>query len=120
MMGDSSEHRGGRPLVPKVAGNPEGKGNHAFLTDWCATEPRGVVAKPQRRSNRGMLRGLAMVVIVMMLFKGFLHAQLGASAYQSRIDALAAGNAIEKAGSHFMVADPITLWISATVVSLVR
>lgn len=79
-----------------------------------------VVAKPQRRSNRGMLRGLAMVVIVMMLFKGFLHAQLGASAYQSRIDALAAGNAVEQAGAHFMVADPITLWISATVVSLVR
>jgi hypothetical protein len=49
MMGDSGEHRGGRPLVPKVAGNPEGKGNHAFLADWCATEPRGVVAKPQRQ-----------------------------------------------------------------------
>jgi hypothetical protein len=49
MMGNSGDHRSDRPLVPKVAGNPEGKGDHAFLTDWCATEPRGVVAKPQRR-----------------------------------------------------------------------
>ncbi|WP_413718176.1 hypothetical protein [Silicimonas sp. MF1-12-2] len=79
-----------------------------------------VVAKPQRRARRGMLRGLAMVVVVMMLFKGALHAQLGAQSYQDRIDALAAGNAMEQAGAYFMVADPITLWISKTVVSLVR
>lgn len=79
-----------------------------------------VVAKPQRRSNRGMLRGLAMIVIVMMLFKGFLHAQLGAQSYQDRIEALAAGTVIEQAGAYFMVADPITLWISSKVVSLVR
>ena len=79
-----------------------------------------VVAKPQRRSNRGMLRGLAMVVIVMMLFKGVLHAQIGAQAYQDRIDALASGSVIEKAGAYFMVADPITVWISTQVVSLVR
>ena len=55
-----------------------------------------------------------------MLFKGALHAQLGAQPYQDRIDALAAGNAMEQAGAYFMVADPITLWISKTVVSLVR
>ncbi|MEQ9041630.1 MAG: hypothetical protein RIE24_25170 [Silicimonas sp.] len=79
-----------------------------------------VVAKPQRRGNRGMLRGLAMIVIVMMLFKGFLHAQLGAQSYQDRIEALAAGTVIEQAGAYFMVADPITLWISSKVVSLVR
>ena len=79
-----------------------------------------VVAKPRRRGNRGMLRGLAMVVIVMMLFKAFLHAQIGAEAYQDRIDALAAGSIVEQAGAHFMVADPITVWISSKVVSLVR
>jgi hypothetical protein len=33
----------------KAAGNPEGKGAHGFLDDWRATEPRGVVAKPQRQ-----------------------------------------------------------------------
>jgi hypothetical protein len=44
-MGESNAHL----PAPKTEGNPEGKGDHAFLTDWCATEPRGVVAKPERR-----------------------------------------------------------------------
>jgi hypothetical protein len=38
-----------RLVVPKADGNPEGKGAHGFLDDWRATEPRGVVAKPQRQ-----------------------------------------------------------------------
>lgn len=92
--------------------------SHGYVT--AVTSDGLVVAKPQRGSSRGMLRGLAMVVIVMMLFKGFLHAQIGERAYQDRIDALMAGTAIEKGGAYFMVADPITLWISSKVVSLVR
>ena len=79
-----------------------------------------VVAKPQRRSARGTLRGVALIVIVVMLFKGFLHAQLGAQAYEDRVEALAAGTMIEKAGAFAMAADPITLWLSTKVVSLVR
>lgn len=79
-----------------------------------------VVAKPQRRGNRAMLRGLALIVIVMILFKGFLHAQLGPQAYQERVNALAAGTAIEQAGALVMVGDPLTVWISSKVVSLVR
>jgi hypothetical protein len=37
------------PLARKTDGNPEGKGVNGFLGDWCATEPRGVVAKPGRQ-----------------------------------------------------------------------
>jgi hypothetical protein len=33
----------------KSEGNPEGKGAHAFLTDWQATAPRGIVAKSERQ-----------------------------------------------------------------------
>ena len=38
-------------LVParKTDGNPEGKGVSGLLADWTATEPRGVVAKPQHQ-----------------------------------------------------------------------
>lgn len=32
---------------PKTEANPEGKGVNGFLFDWYATEPRGVVAKPE-------------------------------------------------------------------------
>ena len=35
--------------APTTDGNPEGKGVNGLLADWRATEPRGVVAKPQRQ-----------------------------------------------------------------------
>ena len=38
-----------KTLIPKTAGNPEGKGVQGFLDDWRATEPRGVVPKPQHQ-----------------------------------------------------------------------
>ena len=45
-------------LAPKAAGNPEGKGIQGFLDDWRATEPRGVVAKPQRQVLAEMFTSL--------------------------------------------------------------
>lgn len=36
-------------LTRKADANPEGKGLNGFLLDWYQTEPRGVVAKPQRQ-----------------------------------------------------------------------
>jgi hypothetical protein len=33
----------------KTDGNPEGKGLNGFLLDWYQSEPRGVVAKPERQ-----------------------------------------------------------------------
>lgn len=44
-----TSHQQSRVPARKTDGNPEGKGAHGFLNDWSATEPRGVVAKPQRR-----------------------------------------------------------------------
>jgi hypothetical protein len=39
----------GHQLTLKTDGNPEGKGANGFLHDWHVTQPRGVVAKPQRQ-----------------------------------------------------------------------
>ena len=36
-------------LTIKPDGNPNGKGLNGFMLDWYRTEPRGVVAKPQRQ-----------------------------------------------------------------------
>mgnify|MGYP001814706267 CR=1 FL=1 len=47
-MSNSSISTVRRLAAPKAAGNPEGKGAHAFLDDRVSTEPRGVVSKPQR------------------------------------------------------------------------
>ena len=79
-----------------------------------------VVAKPKRRGGGATLRSLALLFLVMVLFKGFLHARLGPDAYQARIDQLSAGAMVEKAGAWAMTADPITVWLSGHLSSLVR
>lgn len=96
---------------------------HSKLSQGYVTAVTGdglVVAKPHRRGNRGMIRGLIVICVIVVLFKGILHAQLGPQAYQDRVDALASGTMIEQAGAWVMTADPVTLWLSSKVVSLVR
>lgn len=36
-------------VAPKAEGNPEGKGVNGLMLDWQRSQPRGVVAKPQRQ-----------------------------------------------------------------------
>ena len=47
-MGELKHYRP-RALAHKADGNPEGKGLNGFLLDWYRSEPRGVVAKPERQ-----------------------------------------------------------------------
>ena len=84
--------------------------SHGYVTS--VNDDGLVVAKPKRKFRRGTLRGVAIVVLVLMVFKGFLHSQLGADAYLARVDGLAAGSIFEQAGAVVMAADPITLWLS--------
>lgn len=46
---NTTDRAGALAPVRKSDGNPEGKGVSGLLADWVATEPRGVVAKPQRQ-----------------------------------------------------------------------
>jgi len=49
-MGDLKRYRSRDfAIAPKADGNPEGKGLNGFLLDWYQSEPRGVIAKPQRQ-----------------------------------------------------------------------
>ena len=43
------KNSGNFAIARKADGNPEGKGANGFLLDWYQSEPRGVVAKPQRQ-----------------------------------------------------------------------
>lgn len=54
------------------------------------------------------LRGVAIIMILFFAFKAVLFAQLGSGNYQSRIDALQAGNAVERAGAFLMQREPVT------------
>lgn len=79
-----------------------------------------LVATPVRRRTSTPLRGVVVIVAVLMIFKGFLYAQLGPTAYQDRVDELSGGTQIEQIGAWIMTADPTTVWIASQVSSLVR
>lgn len=49
-MGELNKYNsGGHAIVPKSAGNPEGKGANGFMLDWYQSEPRSIVVKPRRQ-----------------------------------------------------------------------
>lgn len=77
-----------------------------------------MVAKPKRKTPRATLRGVAIVVLVLMVFKGFLHARLGEDAYAQRVDALSNGTVFEQVGAVMMTADPITVLLSRQISKL--
>lgn len=92
--------------------------SQGFVTQ--VTDDGLVVAKPQKPRGYAVVRGAYLLLLVMFLFKGFLHSNLGAEAYAQQVDGLKNGNAIEQVGAFAMTADPVTLWISSTITSLVR
>lgn len=47
-MSDLERYKAGDVAIGG-GGNPDGKGTNGFLLDWYRSEPRGVVAKPQRQ-----------------------------------------------------------------------
>lgn len=96
----------------------QSKLSHGYVTK---VNPDGlVVAKPQRRSYRGLMRGLVILIAVMMIFKGVLYTQLGAAAYEARVTSLKEGSVVEQSGAWVMTPDPVTVWLSDKIVSLVR
>lgn len=96
---------------------------HTRLSQGYRTEITGdnlVIAKPRARKRSGAVRGLIVILFTMLFFKGFLHAQLGPAAYADRIERLGNGTIVEQAGAWAMTADPVTLWLSEKIGSLVR
>lgn len=49
MTDNSLTTRHDNGLIIGAEGNPDGKSANPFMLDWYKTEPRGVVAKPQRQ-----------------------------------------------------------------------
>ena len=92
--------------------------SHGYVT--TVNDDGMVVAKPKRRSRKGTIKVLVIVALVLIIFKGVMHAQLGDAEYQARIDNLSTGTTAEKVGAWLMTADPTTYGISEFVSSLVR
>lgn len=74
-----------------------------------------VIASPRKESKGLPLRGLFLTLLIMLTLKGFLYAQLGATAYADRVALLEGGTMIEKIGAYAMKVDPVTLWVSGQI-----
>lgn len=92
--------------------------SHGYVTH--VTEDGLVVAKPKARGRGATLRGVAIMVATIIVFKAALYANLGPVQYNDRVEGLADGNIVEQAGALVMTADPLTVWLSGVLVSLVR
>jgi len=74
-----------------------------------------IIARPHQRASRAPLRAIFLCLLALMLFKGFLFAQLGETAYDARMAQLGSGTMFEKAGAYVMTPDPATVWIAARI-----
>ncbi|GKY87263.1 hypothetical protein [Sinisalibacter aestuarii] len=72
-----------------------------------------VDAKPMRR--RFNPRGVAIILAMFLVFKGFLLFYLGPGTYASRVGALEEGTVFERMGAWIMQADPVTHWIATQI-----
>lgn len=81
-----------------------------------------IVTRPKRRGIMGSLpiKGLALLLIGFVGFKGLLLAHLGAESYDQRVALLQEGTAFEQAGAWFMQADPVTQWAAAEIGPVLR
>lgn len=71
-----------------------------------------IIAKAKRRAPRFPIKGLFLVLVAMIAYKGFLHAHLGERVYEQRLTLLTEGNGFERFGGWVMQLDPATLWVS--------
>ncbi|MDX1784978.1 MAG: hypothetical protein R3210_02540 [Roseovarius sp.] len=67
-----------------------------------------IVFRPKRRKMSFPLRGFVLLIMGVLLFKGLIMAQIGADAYDARIEVLEQGTVLEQVGAVVMYADPIT------------
>lgn len=79
-----------------------------------------IVARPRTSSRRFPWRGLMLVLALMIVFKGFMYAQIGAADYDARVALLQQGTIAEQVGGYIMKADPVTVAISAWFEDMLR
>ena len=85
-------------------------------------EARGTVRRrPQGRLGQRSLRFLKPLAVALILgvsLKAMIHYYIGAQTYESRVSALAVGDGFDPVGAWIMHADPVTLFLSAQLQSL--
>lgn len=77
-----------------------------------------VIAEPRVQRRAFPWRGVLLMLVGLMAFKGFLHSQIGTEAYAAQVESLSQGTVVEQVGAFAMTADPVTLWISGQFTKL--
>jgi len=79
-----------------------------------------LVVKPHRVQSRISARTLVFFTAAFLVFKGFLMAALGFGSYDERVQTLAAGSGLERAGAFIMQADPVSVFIAQKIGPVLR
>ncbi|SMO93441.1 hypothetical protein [Ruegeria faecimaris] len=79
-----------------------------------------VVMKPQRVQSAVPAKALLICLAGLFAFKTLLLTSLGSSAYQYRVDSLAQGTEVEKAGAWIMQIDPVSQALSSQLSKVLR
>ncbi len=77
-----------------------------------------IVFRPKRRKARLPLRGLAILAITPLCFKGLVLMKIGDLAYQARVDALTSGSMAEQIGGYLLQIDPVTRFLAGQFAAL--
>lgn len=79
-----------------------------------------IVARVRRTGPRFPWKGVALCFAAFFAFKGFLLSQLGEATYDQRVANLEEGTFVEEIGAYAMAADPVTVWVSGQIKTLLR
>ena len=79
-----------------------------------------LVVKPQRLQSRISGRSLIFFAAAFLLFKGFLMAALGLGSYDARVQTLAGGSSIERAGAPLIQAAPVSVFLARKIGPVLR
>lgn len=73
----------------------------------------GLIVMKPRRSRPGVsLRAIVLFIGALLMFKGFLLANLGPEGYSERVAKLSEGTPVERAGAWVMQPDPVSVFIA--------
>lgn len=90
--------------------------NHARMARGYSgrmTKDGLIVFRPKRRQVGFPVRGLFLLVVGFICFKGLIIAHLGAATFEQRAAALGEGTYVEQAGAVIMQPDPVSSGIAA-------
>lgn len=81
----------------------------------CVGSDGLMTVRPQRTSLRFPWRGLAIAMLVMLVWKAGLYAYLGADIYAERLVSLHVGSGVDKFGAWLMAPDAATKLLASYI-----